>query len=61
MYIILNFHYIYIYVSIMKIHNNIKNLELTVSLVSQSEWVSPMKASEIIYKYVINSPPYLLV
>lgn len=45
----------------MKIHNTIKNLELTVSLVSQSEWVSPMKASEIIYKYVINSPPYLLV
>ena len=47
--------YIYIW------YNNIKNLELTVSLVSQSEWVSPMKASEIISQYVINSPPYLLV
>ena len=45
----------------MIIHNNIKNLELTVSLVSQSECVSPMKPSEIIYKYVINRPPYLLV
>ena len=41
--------------------NQIKNLELTVSLVSQSERVSPMKASEIICKYVIHSPPYLLV